>query len=535
MGFFTSRYAGFTPLDGPIPPSRPTFRIAVFLAVLVAVSLVSLSIHTPAALRITTLSALRDSPSPRNLQLLQRKVALPLRRGEALRIGVAGGSISAPKDAYGQHVINWLNRNFQPHENETAQHTLVNVAIPASESGLTSVCLASLFEYDPRIDERPPIDLLLVEFAYNDGILPVGAEGGDEEGRLSISRTANFERIFRRALEWGVPVIVVEVASYEGDVRTGERHNRFLTSVGYDHALVAEYYHVPVVDFALQLFTWPDVEQLPDLYGDQGIHPNNRGHNLLGSLVIRELLFHISLAAPYTPLVVPAAKSSGWSGPSWLELGPQAKHGFPLHTPPSLPLSAPLSSLPPPRWQLGSSRDWDCVASQILPTRSRLKASVVSSSTSSFPFMYDESDGGPYRSGARPGYTANATGSNLVFEVPSPVGTKALLYRRSWQLTSGQALVWVDQDPSPRRLTGDGGSIDWEGETDAPRCPSVPLRLDGRWEAKSTQMVVEEVCSGTEGWSRAPKEGAAFLHVVSLLGGSEMATYFKVYGWGVGL
>lgn len=209
---------------------------------------------------------LADGPS-RNFQLLQRRVVAKLKNGERLRIGIVGGSISAMPNAYGDHLVEWLNRNWPARDG--SQHEVINMAIPGSESGVASICLGSFFRYSPSRDAEPPIDLLLVEFAYNDnGILP-GSEG---ETDFTISRTSNYERIFRSALSWPIPAMVIELVSYSGDVRRPPLRNSFLSSSGYSHALVAQHYSVPVIDFAQTMYSWPQLDDLAGFYVDKGIH-----------------------------------------------------------------------------------------------------------------------------------------------------------------------------------------------------------------------------------------------------------------------
>ncbi|GAA6010294.1 hypothetical protein JCM10207_005160 [Rhodosporidiobolus poonsookiae] len=527
----------------PIPrPRRVTltsFRALVLLAVALVSFLAFRSSHSPP-----------PAPTvPRNLQLIQRRVVQPLRRGRALKIGLVGGSISASGESFGWKVVEWLNRNWPPTAKDR-EHELLQGAISASESGLASICLNTLFHHLPTAVE-PPIDLLLVEFAYNDGGLAAAQPNEEGAETLAINRQANFERLFRTAMEWPVPVIVVEVSSYHGDIRLPGPGNNFFNSVGLDHAEVAAHYGVPVVDVSQLFHSWPDVDDLPSLFTDRGIHPNARGHNLIASLVIRELLFHISLSSPDEPLWGPSFPEY-WSGPSWPVYGPSPAHGFPPVEWPPIPLEGPLPPLPAPRWQLGagaSSASWECVSSQIKHTTPRLQSSVISSATRGFTFRVDDSDGGIV-SVSRPGYTTNETNAHVVFALGRHrTGPMALLYRRSWQPASGDALVWIDHDPAGVDLlpsppssfsssdtpsAGGGAALSWpSSRASAPRCPPTPLRLRGHWTAKSTQMVLEEICAGEDAWSAPPDGGrVSFLHVVSVPGeGGEEARYFKTYGY----
>ncbi|BGO95640.1 hypothetical protein NBRC10512_004315 [Rhodotorula toruloides] len=499
-------------------PGRSTSRRSGLVLLLAALLLVSLTTLSPSTQTHLVSQFRRSHPdnAPRNLQLIQRRVVRKLQvREEPLVIGVAGGSISKMPSAYGEHLVAWLNRNYAARR---GPHKLVNAAIPASESGVSSICLNTLFGFRPTAHDstEPPIDLLLVEFAYNDNALPVGREGNPE---FEISRTANFERIFRTALSWPVPVIVVEVAGFAGDIRVATPNNWFFRSSGLDHALVAQHYSVPIVDFALQLYTYPDASDLPKFFVDSGIHPSPAGHNLIASLIAQELVFHLSLGSSDTPLV--NLQLPNISGVSWSRLASSSVHGLPSPTP-SLEIASPLRPLPAPRWQLGSSPSWDCVSSQIGPTVALLKKSVVASD--GWEYGVDLSDGGQTRSGSRPGLTANSTGAHLVLRLTGDGdGRTALLYRRSWQ-ESADALVWVDQNPDD--VAG------WE-EREGPRCPPEPKLLQGSWDTPSTQMVIDEICASRRSWSgRIEAEKESFLHLLTVPARTGKAgTYFKSYGF----
>ncbi|GAA6004449.1 SGNH/GDSL hydrolase family protein [Rhodotorula paludigena] len=464
-----------------------------------------------------------SEPLARNLQLLQTQLAQPLRRGEAVRIGIIGGSISQQGGNYGTHIIPWLNRNWPPAEGE---HEVFNMAIAASESSVSSVCLDVIFAPHAR-PGRPPIDLLLVEYAYNDNSLP--DENDDKTTSLRFTRHANYERIIRRALEWPVPVIVIEAAALQ--IRKENQTSAFWRSSGYDHAQVAQYYSVPIVDWARFLYTFPDIDQIADIFRDGGLHPNPIGHNYLGGLILREILFHMQLSDNDTALfsVPPRVKLVG---PSWPRRRPGDYHGYHSEGPASLAdhALAPLTALPPPRWHLDSSTHLSCVSSQLAHTVPTLQASVVSSE--GWFYGADPSDGGT-RMDLRPGYTTTlatdsaenlTTGAHLVYEIQVDRPLTVLLYRRSWQ-ASADALVWVDEDSDattpPEQRTG-------------PLCPRVPVRFQGQWAERSTQMVLREVCSGAAGWSAPGAAGVkSYLHILTVpsINGDPRATYFKSYGW----
>ncbi|GAA5985632.1 hypothetical protein JCM10908_007050 [Rhodotorula pacifica] len=501
----------------PLPRSDTPFhrkRSSIFAALCAVAALVV----------VASLSAVgyRHQPGPaRNFQLLQRTVVAKLKGGERLRIGIVGGSISAMPNAYGDHVVEWLNRNWPAQDGRP--HEVINMAIPGSESGVASICLGTFFGYRPSHDAVPPIDLLLVEFAYNDnGILP-GSEGQTD---FTISRTSNYERIFRTALSWPVPVMVVELVSYSGDVRRPPLRNSFLSSSGYSHAQVAQHYSVPVIDFAQAMYSWPQLDDLTGFYVDKGIHLSQAGHIFTASMITRELIFQLSVATNASSSVIDLAKvHPDNSGPSWPHLA--AWNAQPFSAPLEAPSpSAPLSAMPEPRWQLGPTPLWDCLSSQINHTKAALEQAAVVQD--GWEMMIDQSDGGRTRSVSRPGFTANATDSHLVYDLHGGGmnGPTALLYRRSWR-ESADALVWLDQDRSSTGARSQNG----------PSCPRAgPVRLRGTWPTPTTQMVLDEICGGAGEWSRkADSEKPTFLHVLTVAPDREEkeGKYFKSYGFAV--
>lgn len=444
------------------------------------------------------------SPPPRNSQLLQR-VASRLVRGDPIVLGIVGGSISAQRGGYGEQVVSWLNRNWPPQEGE---HKLLNGAVPASESSLAAVCLDTLLQ-----GIRP--DLLLVEYAYNDASL------ADED-----SIRAAVESITRQALLGESAVVMLEFAGYShnrGHMELGQATNDFQNSVGNLHAQVGEYYSAPKVDVARYLYAFADAERL--LNFTDGIHPNVEGHTLVATLVVQFLL-DLVLADPTTS----TPDRVDWlhrlaltpNGPSWLHPPPRTSSPHPAVSSPT------LSRLPPAIWSSPSPLPlpWSCIISQIASTLPSLRLSAIR--TEGWTFGPDLSDGGPFRSGSRPGFRTLASGkeeedAHLVFKLGRAKEVKrvALLYRRSWQ-ASGRARVWVDRE----------GEAVGQGEGSG-KCSR---ELGGQWKSQTTQMVLDVVCEeGEADWrSQQEDEGGKeeaelFLHVVA-----RRREYFKVYGYATG-
>ncbi|ORY81256.1 hypothetical protein BCR35DRAFT_304110 [Leucosporidium creatinivorum] len=450
--------------------------------------------------------------TPRNVQL-QSQLVQRLINGEALTLGILGGSISRQEGGYGAQVVDWLNRNWPSKE---GAHSLVNGAVAASESSLASVCFDTLLQQD---GSSPNLNLIIVEYSYNDAASP------------ETARSA-FEAITRQALLRNSAVFSLEFAGYShnrGHMEIGKATNDFQNSVGTLHADVASLYSVPIVDVARYFYAFADAERLMN-YTD-GIHPNLEGHGLVATLVVEELIRLVASTEESAQWFL--SKSISVNGPSWLHPPPPTPPSDNARSLPSLPspfyrssassVSAELSPLPPPSFSSTSpSSDiikWSCTISQISSTVSALRQSAIE--MQGFLYGHDESDGGPFRSRARPGFRTNSTmgegddeEGHLIFALGRSADVKsvALLYRRSWQ-ASGKAVVWVDQE----RETGRGRS----------RSGGCEREVDGQWEAETTQMVLEVVCE--EGAVEWREEGELFLHVVA-----RRRDYFKVYGYAKG-
>lgn len=449
---------------------------------------------------------------PRNLQL-QQQVVQRLVGGQALRLGILGGSISKQDGGYGAQLVDWLNRNWPPTE---GAHLLVNGAVAASESSLASVCFDTLLQQDGGSSH---VDLLVVEYSYNDAASP------------DTARSA-FETISRQSLLRNSAVLSIEFAGYShnhGHMEPGKATNDFQNSVGNLHSEVASFYSVPIVDVARYFYAFADAERLVN-YTD-GIHPNLEGHTLVATLVIEELIRLVASTAEGARWLLDKAVLA--TGPSWLHPPLPTSFSDGSRYLPSLPplpsslspsVTSELSPLPPPAFSSADSPSsdtlkWSCAISQIFSTVRALQQSAIV--TQGFLYGHDESDGGPFRSRARPGFRTNSTigegedeEGHLIFALGRAADIKrvALLYRRSWQ-PSGEAAVWVNQEGE----ASSGGS----------RLGVCERKLDGQWSAGTTQMVLEVVCG--EGEAEWRGEGDMFLHVVA-----RRKDYFKVYGYAKG-
>lgn len=241
------------PTSSPIAPSlaiRGRHWVGLlYIAVGILIGLSSMELRR--LYRPPTLLTDDDFFQPaRNLQLIQRQVVEPLRSGKAITIGITGGSISVARGhvGYGTQLVTWLNRYMPP---ETGRHSLINVAVGGSESGVSALCLNSMFGYNGT-SQLPPIDLLLVEFGYNDASVPRADKTPDHLDETT-GPAANYEQIFRSVLAWPAAVMVVEFAAFNSI------HNNWWTvpklSAGGEHYRAAELYGVPVVDVAHLWYT----------------------------------------------------------------------------------------------------------------------------------------------------------------------------------------------------------------------------------------------------------------------------------------
>lgn len=91
-----------------------------------------------------------------------------LAAGKGVTVVALGGSVSAghgledPANGWISRVFAWLETTFP-----TARHRLLNHAIPAVTSGYVSACVPDLLP--------PDVDLVLLEFTYNDWVFDGGS------------------------------------------------------------------------------------------------------------------------------------------------------------------------------------------------------------------------------------------------------------------------------------------------------------------------------------------------------------------------
>ena len=179
------------------------------------------------------------------------------RRGERITVGYLGGSItmgslaSAPEKCYAYRSFLWWKETFPGTE-----FTFVNAGIGGTTSHFgTARAEEDLLAYKP--------DVVFVEFSVND------------ENTAHFQET--YEGLVRRVLNWeGHPAVILLHNGFYADGRSAQQL----------HSQVGAYYGIPSVSFrntVVELVRTKAVEER-DLTPD-GLHPNDRGHELLAGQV----------------------------------------------------------------------------------------------------------------------------------------------------------------------------------------------------------------------------------------------------------
>lgn len=182
------------------------------------------------------------------------------RRGEDLKIGVIGGSItqgffaSTEQKRWANLMADWWKETF-PNSNVT----LINAGWggTGSDIGVHRV-------YDDLLVQNP--DFIVIEFAVNDA-----------EGELA---TKMMEGLVQQIiLNENAPGIMVLALKQENG-----------TTAQASHKKVTDYYHIPLVSFAdsIDARVAADGLTLHDIYED-GIHPNDIGMQYMADFIIEQL------------------------------------------------------------------------------------------------------------------------------------------------------------------------------------------------------------------------------------------------------
>jgi lysophospholipase L1-like esterase len=183
-----------------------------------------------------------------NTARLQHALA-KARRGEPVVVGVIGGSITAgaraskPELSWGNLAAKWWTDSLPQ-----AKITFVNAGIGATCSDLGAHRVQAHL-----LDKHP--DIVMVEYAVNDGINPMAAE--------------TLEGLVRRILkEPNEPAVML---LFTMDNKGGNKQQ--------EHMEIGKHYGLPMASFRDAL--WPEVEAKriawTDIEADE-VHPNDRGH-----------------------------------------------------------------------------------------------------------------------------------------------------------------------------------------------------------------------------------------------------------------
>jgi lysophospholipase L1-like esterase len=178
------------------------------------------------------------------------------RRGEPVVVGVIGGSITAgaraskPELSWGNLAAKWWTDTFSQ-----AKVSFVNAGIGATCSDLGA------HRVQAHLLDRHP-DIVMVEYAVNDGINPMAAE--------------TLEGLVRRILKQpNQPAVLLLFTMDNKGANTQQAHME-----------IGKHYGLPMASFRDAL--WPEVEAKriawTDIEADE-VHPNDRGHAYCASFM----------------------------------------------------------------------------------------------------------------------------------------------------------------------------------------------------------------------------------------------------------
>mmetsp|Transcript_20365 Transcript_20365/g.61368 ORF Transcript_20365/g.61368 Transcript_20365/m.61368 type:complete len:555 (-) Transcript_20365:1448-3112(-) len=216
---------------------------------------------------------LRRGIVTRGDELRARRLMHRLKNGEPINVVVVGGSITAGHGAtpqyfnFGARFFHWMNDTF-PH----VGHTFNNGALSGTKSIYMSMCVKG---HVPDF-----ADVVLVEYDTNDG--PPQDKIADDFG------TRAWERLIRRLLDYPKRPLVIHLATYP--TRTPD----YLGSAEDYHGVVDTNYDVPRLSMRSAVIVaqkrgrsgW----SVNDLMVPDGVHPINKGHQVLADLVSGFLL-----------------------------------------------------------------------------------------------------------------------------------------------------------------------------------------------------------------------------------------------------
>jgi lysophospholipase L1-like esterase len=186
-----------------------------------------------------------------------KNIMLKAEKGERIVIGLIGGSItqgaraSQIEKSYGYQVAKWWKENFS-----TAEISISNAGIGSTGSDVGVFRLNNhLLRYKP--------DLVFIEFSVNDANTKMSAE--------------KIEGIIRQILDVSdhPPAIVLLMMCNAEFVSAQEWHSK----IGY-------YYNLPMISFKNAIYPEFQSGRLKaDQIFEDGLHPNDSGHELIAELV----------------------------------------------------------------------------------------------------------------------------------------------------------------------------------------------------------------------------------------------------------
>ena len=190
---------------------------------------------------------------PARIRAVMEKAA----SGAPTTIGALGGSITegakatAPENRYINRIVQYWQSMFPGSDT-----TLVNAGIGATGSAIGAFRVA-----DDLLRSRP--DLVIVEYAVNDGIPPQGTD-----------RTETYEAVVRACLAAGAAVLLLFLPRADG------------RDASADQRRVGAHYQVPMVSVVDAMAPHlADGSVRWDDYAADAVHPNDAGHALIAQHV----------------------------------------------------------------------------------------------------------------------------------------------------------------------------------------------------------------------------------------------------------
>ena len=192
------------------------------------------------------------------------RLAAVMRRaqaGEDITVGVIGGSITEGysasdrnKSSYACHMRSWWQERFP---NITVEYVNAGIGGTSSYLGVHRV-QEELLDYEP--------DFVIVEFSVNDG--------------NNIFYKRSYDNLLRRILlDENMPALMLLFTTQENGTNT--QVNDALLGFGYELPMIS-YGNAMLPAIEAGEFAWKDIS--PD-----NIHPNDRGHAIIGELLYRYL------------------------------------------------------------------------------------------------------------------------------------------------------------------------------------------------------------------------------------------------------